>query len=93
MSQKAKATQRSVEVRRARVLMLQKDLTVRDLARRTGLDARRISNVLSGADVSWPPREAINSVLRAVIFLEPNGTRRRLHRPRRNPQLANDTDP
>ena len=60
-----------IEVKMLRLAMLNRDLSVGKLAQMARVGARRVTNVLSGSDTTWPIRAAINRALRESIFTKP----------------------
>jgi len=63
---------RGSEATALRIVMLQRGLDYRALAKLAKLDRRVVANVLSGNNHCWPPRAALNRALQEKIFVKPS---------------------
>jgi hypothetical protein len=62
-----------IELRTLRLAMAERNLRRADLVRLTGFSPKRITNLVTGSDPSWPIRAAINKALQVKIFMKPKG--------------------
>jgi len=71
MKRSLRASQSS-EITKLKIVMLERGLDYKGLAKLATLNERVVANILSANDHNWPPRARINQVLGKKIFDKQN---------------------